>query len=495
MTRYGHALAAGCRQVYRASALPATRALRAIGDFLNSMGTARVCVFAASLLWAVGGARAAIYEIQPATVDTDEELENIANRLQPGDELVLHGGLYSQNGRRAVTARGTADRPITIRAADGQAPLLTRPDDNIDRHNNIEFVDCSHLIVRGLHFKGGSSGVRFIRGDHITFENCEIYGTGNNALTMNSGDCDSFIIRGNHIHHTGLSTRGATEGEGMYIGCHNGSCRTTDTLVEGNYIHHLRSTSDGGNDGIEIKVGSYGNIVRDNVIYDTNIGRKYPGIFVYGGGPGPNIVEGNVIWRAGEGIQVVSDAVIRNNIIFDCEVTGITAAPHVAVSRMRNVAIVNNTIVQCRLGVRIRWANATHMVFSNNAVYCPDSTAIDAGGIAGASFHANYVSGGLSGAESDDLRFLDGGTAAQAFVGADKNDFWPAAGSKLIDAAEPAFAPECDFNGAPRQGPFDVGAYESNGRQANPGWRIQTTRKNLTRPPAGDPSHNSRGNP
>ncbi|HEX40587.1 MAG TPA: hypothetical protein ENN81_00815 [Phycisphaerales bacterium] len=45
---------------------------------------------------------------------------------------------------------------------------------------------------------------------------------------MNSDDCDSFIIRGNHIHHTGLSTRGATEGTGMYIGCHDGSCRTTN---------------------------------------------------------------------------------------------------------------------------------------------------------------------------------------------------------------------------------------------------------------------------
>jgi len=428
-------------------------------------------------------------------VDADEEFENIANKLQPGDELVLHGGLYSQDGRRAVTVRGTENRPIIIRAADGQAPLLTRPDDNIDRHNNIEFVDCSHLTVRGLHFKGGSSGVRFIRGDHITFEDCEICETGNNALTMNSGDCDSFVIRGNHIHHTGLSTRGATEGEGMYIGCHNGSCRTTDTLVEGNYIHHLRSTSDGGNDGIEIKVGSYGNIVRDNVIHDTNIGRKYPGIFVYGGGPGPNIVQGNVIWRAGEGIQVVSDAVIRNNIIFDCDVTGITAAPHAAVSRMRNVAIVNNTIVRCRLGGRIRWANADNMVFSNNAVYCPDSVAIDAGGITAASLRSNCVRGGLSGAELDNLRFLDGGAPAQAFVAVNKNDFWPAPGSKLIDAAEPAFAPECDFNGAPRQGPFDVGAYESDGRPANPGWRIQTARKNLTRPPVDDRSHNSRGNP
>ena len=241
------------------------------------------------------------YEIHPAMSDSQEAFETLANALKPGDELILHGGTYSQSGRRAVTAKGTADRPITIRAAQGQAPLLTHPADLAARYNNIEFVDCEYLTIRGIRFKGGSSGVRFIRGHHITFEACEISHTQNNALTMNSGHCDAFIIRRNHIHHTGLSTRGSTEGEGMYIGGHDGSYVTTHSLFEGNYIHHTRSTSAGGNDGIEIKVGSYGNIVRDNVIHDTNIGTQYPGIFVYGGGQGINVVEGNVIWRAGDG--------------------------------------------------------------------------------------------------------------------------------------------------------------------------------------------------
>jgi len=267
----------------------------------------------------------ATHEIYPATVDSQEEFERIANSLKPGDELILHGGVYSQNARRAVTASGTADLPIVIRAAKGEKPLLTRPAENIDKYNNIEFIDCSYLIVRGIRFQGGSSGVRFIRGHHITFEDCEIFETGNNALTMNSGNCDAFIVRRNHIHHTGLSNRGSTEGEGMYIGVHNGSYITTNTLVEGNYIHHLRGTSNGGNDGIEIKFGSYGNIVRDNVIHDTNISKQYPGIFVYGGGEGTNIVEGNVIWNAGEGIQVVSDAIIRNNIVFNCSIMLFTA--------------------------------------------------------------------------------------------------------------------------------------------------------------------------
>src|SRR4051812_24976693 len=319
-----------------------------------------LCLSVALFMIFVQGAAARIYEIRPAIATTDEEFEKVANALRPGDELVLHGGTYSQTDRRAVAVKGTAERPIVIRAAAGESPLLTHPSDGRDRQNNIEFVNCSHLVVRGLRFQGCSSGVRFIRGDHITFEECEIFETRNNAFTMNSGNCEAFIIRRNHIHHTGLSTTHAPEGEGMYIGCHDGSCRTTDSLIEGNYIHHLRSTSDGGNDGIEIKFGSYGNVVRNNVIHDTNIGRKYPGIFVYGGGAGTNLVEGNVIWNAGEGIQVVSDAIVRNNIIFNCSATGITAAPHGAVPQIRNVIIVNNTIFNAPVGVRMRWAQATN---------------------------------------------------------------------------------------------------------------------------------------
>jgi hypothetical protein len=436
----------------------------------------RIKTVVVSLLLAVlcsGISFGATYKIHQAIAGTQEEFETIANSLRPGDELVLYGGTYSQTARRAVTVKGTAEAPITIRAVEGQNPVLTHPQQVAARYNNIEFVDCEYLIIRGIYFKGGNSGVRFIRGNHVTFEDCQISNTLNNALTMNSGDCDAFIIRRNHIHHTGLLSPGSTEGEGMYIGCHDGSCITTNTLIEGNYIHHTRGTSIGGNDGIEIKFGSYGNIVRDNVIHDTNIDTKYPGIFVYGGGKGVNIVEGNVIWNAGEGIQVVSDAIIRNNIIFNCSATGITATPHAAVPYVRNVKIINNTIVNNPRGVLFRWAKADDMIFANNAVFCPDSTAIDAAGINNSKFSANYVAGRLMGATIDGVAFCDGRTIEAAFAAPAEHDYWPGPGSVLIDKADPDFAPELDFNRTKRKLPFDVGAYEMGANPKNPGWRIQ----------------------
>jgi len=315
--------------------------------------------------------------------------------------------------------------------------------------------------------------VRFIGGHHITIEDSEIYETGNNAIAMNSGNYDSFTIRHNHIHHTGLDMSVATEGEGMYLGCNNNTCRVTNSLIEENYIHHLRSTSDGGNDGIEVKVGSYGNIIRNNVIHDTNIGTQFPCIFVYGGGADINIVEGNAMWNCGEAIQVVADAIIRNNIILNSDV-GITAAPHTQVSQMRNVTIVNNTIVGHNECLYIRWSGANSMILANNAVYCPSNTAVNASGLSGPGItvRANFVEGNMVGASIDGKSFVSGGSVLSAFRDVQSKDLWPTSDSVLIGKAEASLVPALDFNGRDRVSPYDVGAYETDGLSLNPGWKI-----------------------
>jgi len=425
------------------------------------------------IVMAAAPAAAAVITINPSNADAscNEQFENVANSLQPGDELVLHGGTYSQSCRRAITVNGTPAQPITIRAATGEVPILTRPvPPNLDYpQNNIEIVNSSYLVIRGLHFKGGSSGMT-VTGHHITLEDNEIYETANNALAINRGNTDSLVIRRNHIHHTGLLdlAAGTTEGEGMYIGCNNNDCTASNHLIEGNYIHHTRGTNDGGNDGIEVKVGSYNNVIRNNVIHDTNLGTRYPCIFVYGDGPGLNTVEGNVMWNCGEAIQVVSDAVIRNNIILTSDV-GITAAPHVQVAGVHNVTIVNNTLYGHGECLFIRWSGARNVTLANNAVYCPSATAVDAN-LGSAVVRSNYVAG--SGVSIDNSRFFAGGSATAAFDDPAGRSLWPAQNSVLRNTAAASLAPQLDFNETVRTAPFDVGAYETDGQASNPGWQV-----------------------
>jgi hypothetical protein len=116
---------------------------------------------------------------------------------------------------------------------------------------------------------------------------------------------------------------------------------------------------------------------------------------------------------------------------------------------------------------------AIKMIFANNAIYCPDSTAVDTQGTENAVFRSNFVQGRLKGIEIDGFRFCDGGTVYDAFAGPDEQNFWPKRGSVLIEKAVSDFAPELDFNYTPRKAPFDVGAYESEGNSENPGWQIQ----------------------
>lgn len=436
-------------------------------------------VVISGLLWLVVGVAAEpvaarVIEILPANADAscNEEFENVANSLQPGDELVLHGGVYSQNCARVISGRnGTPASPIVIRAASGETPVLTRPmNANFDfSQNNIEISNSSYLVIRGLVFRGGDIGVRFMGASHhITFEDNEILETGNNAIALNSGNSDAMIIRRNHIHHTGLYALGSTEGEGMYVGCNDSKCRVTNSVIENNYIHHTRSTSGGGNDGIEIKVGSGGNLVRNNVIHDTTIGTRFPCIFVYGGAAARNIVEGNVMWNCGEAIQVVSDATIQNNIILTSDV-GITAGPHAQVAGVQNVTIVNNTLYGHGTCLAMGWSGATNVILANNAVYCPSTTAVS-GSLGSAVVRSNYLTG--SGPSIDNVRFFAGGAVAAAFVDAAGRDLWPAPGSVLRSTADVSLAPARDFNDAARTAPFDVGAYETDGLASNPGWRV-----------------------
>ncbi|MCL5279024.1 MAG: right-handed parallel beta-helix repeat-containing protein [Planctomycetes bacterium] len=159
-----------------------------------------------------------------------------------------------------------------------------------------------------------------------------------------------------------------------------------------------------------------------------------------------------------------ADAVIRNNVIFDCTISGITAAPHAAVPHMRNVRIVNNTLVNHPVGVRIRWDKATDMVFANNAVFCPESTALDVSGVDAHKFSANYLSGRLVGASIDGSRFAEGGNLAEAFAAPAEHNYLPKPDSALVGRADPDLAPPQDFSGTARQLPFDLGAYEVPGK-------------------------------
>jgi hypothetical protein len=395
----------------------------------------------------------AVTEIYPG-----ESFKAAVESLGPGDTLIVHEGTYSESGSRIrINAGGTESQPIVVKGADGEArPLITRPAGSTPQ-NTINIEGASWVTIRHLEITGNGDGINMTGGPHHIFiEDNEIHDIDVGVNFRSS--MHSIFVRRNHIYNTSGTA------EGMYVGCNNAACVVSNSIIEQNWIHDTQGSQ---GDGIEIKYGSYGNIIRDNVIHDC----QYPCILAYGveddNVGSPNIIEGNVVWNCGQGIDVIADAEVRNNIIIDT----LETQSHAQVPIMRNVVLANNTVIgTMQLGGWGSGSDPSSFVVANNVVY-------------GGSI-SNQPSGAIF---SGNLAYGAGTTGI--FVDPVNRDFWPAAASPLLGAADATYAPSLDFNGTPRVGPFDVGAYETEGLLSNPGWPIQEGFKSTgdpddTTPPA-----------
>ncbi|MGH8240624.1 MAG: right-handed parallel beta-helix repeat-containing protein, partial [Steroidobacteraceae bacterium] len=429
------------------------------------MTNVRPSHWAAVLLAAFSVAPALAVDITPGG-----DLRAAIAALKPGEELVLAGGSYNLNSRFGVTVVGTEAQPIVMRAKTGERAIINM---TTDQQNIIEITSSRYFVVRALEFTGGSHGIRLVDSDFVTIEDCEIHDTGDVALSANSGGTyEGLKILRNHIHHTNGT------GEGMYLGCNNNDCRVANSLIANNYIHNTNGPTVEQGDGIELKEGSYGNVIRDNVIHDTN----YPGIITYsavGNGPA-NVVEGNLIWNSNDNaIQASADVIIRNNIVLD----GPIALQNHQAGSPSNIQIVNNTIITEGNGIEVRSVVGAVLI-ANNAIYSQSGTAIQllSGNVGLVTVAGNVGHGGLQGGSGG---FTEGHGIAADFVnghyGVPPIDVLPKAGSALIGAATATHVPATDFNGTARSGATDVGAYRYSA-SGNPGWTLAAGFKGGKRP-------------
>ncbi len=385
----------------------------------------------------------------------NDNVENIINGLQPGDELILADGDYQVNERFFVDIDGTEAMPIIIRAADGANPHFIQ-----NTGENIWDLDVSYVQIRGLTFSGGSAGLRFQTGNNVTIDSCEIFGTADVALRMNDGGqlYDNMTITNNHIRDT------SGTGEGMYLGCNNNGCQLANSFISFNYVHNTDGPNISQGDGIEIKEGSYNNVISDNVIHDTN----YPCILTYStvGNGAPNIIERNAMWNCGDnGIQTSADAVVRNNIVLGAGGAGIALQPHQS-GNPSNLVVVHNTVINDGDAGAIRNATGS-VVFANNALYSQNSNAIR---VVGDDSNLTIVGNVGMGAAPQGLAAGDiNNDFVAATFGVTPANVFPAVGSALIGAGDANQVALVDFNGLPREG-ADVGAYQYFFN--NPGWTL-----------------------
>jgi hypothetical protein len=305
-----------------------------------------------------------IRKIRHTNTNGDSLVKAIA-ALQPGDQLVVSAGTYLINPMWDIKISGTAEAPVWIVAEEGAQVVLSRPDAKQNVLNIGQGAPVKFLCLRGVEITGGSHGLRLGQCSEVWIDRCHIHDTGNVCLSANSANCSRLFLTRNHIHH------GGGHGEGMYLGANHAEFVMSESVIALNHIHDC--FGDQG-DGIEVKQGSWGNLIAENDVHDT----QYPCITVYGTAGKPvNIIERNLCRRSNDhAMQVQGDAIVQNNILLGAKGAGFASTDHQGKSA--NLQVIHNTIVNSNHAFSGgSWNSRQGMVLANNVLYSRNQNAIN----------------------------------------------------------------------------------------------------------------------
>jgi hypothetical protein len=356
------------------------------------------------------------------------------NSLKPGERLLVHSGTYSIPHRFDVRLRGNPSAPIFVEAASGERVIITRADDN---ENLMDIGNSQYCVVSGFEFVGGSTGIRIRSSSNLMVSNCVIHDVGNNGISANTDDSSGLFLVDNEIYNTNGNA------EGLYLGSHDGKARVSNSMVSGNYIHDLGNGATNQGDGVEIKNLSFGNVIKWNYIART----KFPGVTVYSAGENiekPNIIEQNAIFDSLDcGIQVNSDAIVRNNFVFGGRL-GVVSKPFDA--EPHSLLICHNTIFSEGSALKASQWNSKDIVFVNNALYSRSGNYYYAGtGMAVCSLNQHFP--------VTDSNFNP--EAIEMF----KRSPRPSANGQLDARTDTRYTTSVDFFEEVRPGESDIGAF------------------------------------
>jgi len=370
----------------------------------------------------------------------NDTLANAVATLQPGDQLVIAAGTYSVERMWDIGVSGTAEAPIWIVAEEGAQVILTRPDDKQNVVNIGQSSPVHHLCLRGVEITGGSHGLRLGQCSEVWIDQCQIHHTGEVCLSANSANTRRLFLTRNHHHH------GGGHGEGMYLGANHGQFIMSESVIALNHIHDCKGEQ---GDGIEVKQGSWGNLIAENDIHDT----QYPCITVYGTAGKPvNIIERNLCRRSADSaMQVQGEAIVRNNVLIGGKGSGFASLDHQG--KTLNLQVVHNTIINTGDAFKgSSWNAREGMVLANNVLYSRDKSAMNfPKGKEGVIITGNIILGDAP------KQGTTRGRGLEDFVSlswdGEKNDATPTAEAPF-GTADAKYLIEADFKGTGRTKPL-----------------------------------------
>jgi len=385
-------------------------------------------------------ARVAPKRVIKHTQPNGDSLVKAVAALQPGDQLLISAGTYSVNRMWDILVSGTAEAPIWIVAAEGAKVIFTRPDAKQNVLNIGQGGSVRYLCLRGVEITGGSHGLRLGQCSEVWIDQCHIHHTGQVCLSANSANTRRLFLTRNHIPH------GGGHAEGMYLGANHGQFIMSESVIAQNHIHDCRGDQ---GDGIEVKQGSWGNLIAENDIHDT----QYPCITVCGTAGKPvNIIERNLCRRSDDHtMQVQGEAIVRNNVLIGAKGSGFASTDHQG--KTLNLQVVHNTIINTgHVFSGGSWNARKGMILANNILYSRDQNALHfANGNAGVVIVGSVILG------AEPKEGTKPGRGLADFVGVSwegqKHDATPTA-SAPVAQADARYLVETDFSGRKRTQPI-----------------------------------------
>lgn len=346
-------------------------------------------------------------------------LQHAADRLEPGDVLVVRAGSYQ--GFCALTG-GTAESPITYWAEREEVILreTARCGDSYDVPDVVNLEGANFVVLDGFRVRDAErAGIRVVEAEGVVLRN--------NVVGPNGrwGIFSGFAPRLQLLDNV---TFGSRLEHGIYVS--NSRVADEAVLIRGNESYgnarsgiQLNGDCHAGGDGIIA-----GATIENNLLHDND--------------------------SKPLSLISVADSVVRNNLFYRNGLVNGAGGIHLtnepgcaATQASRGVVVVNNTLVEPTIaGVRITDDAEGHVIF-NNLVVSPKGIIDEVGRSDSASNLVTTVSDGL-------------------FVGPAADDYHLAAGSRAVDAGRADYqgapAPQEDLEGAPRpQGAgVDLGAFE-----------------------------------
>jgi hypothetical protein len=422
-----------------------------------------------------------VFAHRPAvlSVSSAAELQSKTNALKPGDTMIVAAGTYALS-TWIFTVHGTAQRWIVVRAGGKVIIQGNTVDADV-----VDLYNVNYLKLSGFEITGGSSGI-WVDGtmvSNVVFDSLTIQNIPGEGVYFKADTVHDFTITNCEIAYAGI--HGFSAGDGTAGPRYN-------VEVSHCYIHNCPTDSSQLIAyGISWEGKGYRGTFRDNVLHDIG-GTAGSAILIGWGktalqGDSPadrSVVSGNCLWNCpGEGITVMSDALVENNIVFDAGFGVHVQSDHRSgLSYIENLTIRNNTVFRCPqacLLLNDLAGNSSNDTISGNVFYQADTALSAATGAVSSSITSaeNYYWGTVQG----DTGFIRGNglgdfSAVSPAAAVGQIDFYPSSTSAFVNVVPASMLPAvADFNGAARPigAAADAGAYEyQQSAINNPGWKL-----------------------